>query len=263
MLTLKEFANATEYFIVAHRGSSGTAPENTMSAFREAIEAGANMIETDIQLTSDGQLVAYHDLKMLRKTNGENNIYELTLENLQKLDAGSWFSDKFTGERIPLLEDIFNLIKDKIYLLIEIKVQKSGGNIILINKLINMLNQYDMTNQVLLASFNYKLLNELKGLMPELPLGAIKIPFDIRKPSTIHKETGCDVYICSVNELNEGLVNNASESGIFLGAYSVDSEDDLKTAFKYNVKAIGTNYPARINELLMGMKNNDLLFRKY
>ncbi|OGU10704.1 MAG: hypothetical protein A2X61_05040 [Ignavibacteria bacterium GWB2_35_12] len=254
MISLKEFALAHDYFVAAHRGSSGTAPENTMAAFREAIEVGANMIETDIQLTSDGHIVAFHDLKLLKKTNIENNIAELTLENLQKLDAGSWFDEKFAGERIPLLSDIFQLIKDKIYLLIELKLQKSGGNSILVNKLLNMLREYEIANQVLIASFHYKLLNELKIQMPELPVGAIKIPFDFRHPSKIHKETGCDVFICAVDELNDKLVKDAIENNIYMGAYSIDSEKDLKTALKYNVKAIGTNYPARIIGMLKGMK---------
>ncbi|TAL67753.1 MAG: hypothetical protein EPN82_13345 [Bacteroidetes bacterium] len=254
MISLKEFALAHDYFIAAHRGSSGTAPENTLPAFREAIDAGANMIETDIQLTSDGQIVAYHDLKRLKKANGEKNIYEMTLENLQKLDAGGWFSQKFEGERIPLLPDIFSLIKDKIYLLIEIKLQKSGGNTILINKLLNMIKEYGIQEQVLIASFHYKLLKELKKQMAELPVGAIKIPYDFRTPSKIHKQTGCDVFICAVNELSDKLVKDATGSGVFMGAYSIDTEEDLNTALKYNVKAIGTNYPARIIELLKGMK---------
>jgi len=255
MKSIKEFALAHDYFVVAHRGSSGTAPDNTMAAFREAIDAGANMIETDIQLTSDGHIVAFHDLKLLKKSNNENNIGELTLENLLKLDAGGWFDEKFTGERIPLLSEIFKLIKDKIYLLIEIKLQKSGGNIILVNKLLNMLGEYGITNQVLIASFHYKLLNELKQLKPELPVGAIKIPFDFRAPSKIQKETGCDVFICALNELNDKLVKDAAESNIFMGAYSIDTEKDLKTALKYNVKAIGTNYPARIIEMLKSINN--------
>lgn len=255
MVSLKEFALTNDYFIAAHRGSSGTAPENTMPAFLEAIEAGANMIETDIQLTSDGHIVAYHDLKLLKKTNGEKNIYEMSLENLQMLDAGSWFDEKFSGVKIPLLSDIFGIIKDKIYLLIELKLQKSGGNTILINKLLNMIKDYGIQDQVLIASFYYKLLKQIKKQMAELPVGAIKIPYDLRSPSKIHKQTGCDVFICSVNELNEKIVNDAARSGVFMGAYSIDTEENLRAALQYNVKAIGTNYPARIIELLKGMKN--------
>ena len=250
MISLKEFALAHEYFVAAHRGSSGTAPENTMAAFNEAIEAGANMIETDVQLTSDGYIVSFHDLKLLKKSNDENKIGELTLENLLMLDAGSWFDEKFAGEKIPLLSDIFQLIKDKIYLLIELKLQKSGGNNILVNNLLSMLSEYEISNQVLIASFHYKLLNELKNKMPELPVGAIKIPLDFRLPSKIRKETGCDVFICAVNELNDKIVKDAAENNIYMSAYLIDSEEDLKTALKYNVKAIGTNYPARIIEML-------------
>lgn len=254
MISLKEFALGHDYFVAAHRGSSGTAPENTMAAFREAIDAGANMIETDIQLSSDGHLVAFHDLKLLKKSNPGNIISELNLENLQKLDAGSWFDEKFVGERIPLLSDIFKLIKDKIYLLIELKLQKSGGNSILVNKLFNLLRDYGIINQVLIASFHYKLLNELKSQMPELPVGAIKIPFDLRSPSKIQKETGCDVFICALEELNDKLVKDATQNNIYMGTYSVDTEQDLKTALRYNVKAIGTNHPARIIEMLKNMK---------
>ena len=97
-------------WVIAHRGASGAAPENTMAAFRKAVELGAGFIETDLQLSRDARLVALHDDTLERTTNGRGPVSSKTLEELRKLDAGSWFRSSgqgtaaFAGERIPTVE---------------------------------------------------------------------------------------------------------------------------------------------------------------
>ena len=96
-------------WVIAHRGASGAAPENTMAAFRKAVELGAGFIETDLQLSRDARLVALHDDTLERTTNGRGPVSSRSLEELRKLDAGSWFrpsgheSPPFAGERIPTI----------------------------------------------------------------------------------------------------------------------------------------------------------------
>ena len=95
--------------LVAHRGASAVAPENTMSAFRRAIEAGADAVELDVQATSDGQLVVIHDSTLDRTTDGTGAVFETDAATIAGADAGSWFSPDFAGERVPTLEEVLGL----------------------------------------------------------------------------------------------------------------------------------------------------------
>src|SRR5438477_9822141 len=97
--------------VIAHRGASGNAPENTMAAFKKAVALGANFIETDLQLSRDARLVAIHDATVNRTTNGQGTVHDMTLTELRRLDAGSWFGSEFAGERIPTLDEILAFSK--------------------------------------------------------------------------------------------------------------------------------------------------------
>src|SRR6266702_780459 len=96
---------------IAHRGASGNAPENTLAAFRKAVALGATFIETDLQLSRDARFVAIHDATVNRTTNGQGAVHDMTLADLRRLDAGSWFGSEFAGERIPTLEEILEFSK--------------------------------------------------------------------------------------------------------------------------------------------------------
>src|SRR5258707_9016841 len=114
--------------IIAHRGASGNAPENTMAAFRKAVALGATFIETDLQLSRDARFVAIHDATVNRTTNGQGAVHDMTLAELRKLDAGSWFGSEFAGERIPTLEEIFEFSKkNDVVFYLEIKPGGSWG----------------------------------------------------------------------------------------------------------------------------------------
>ena len=107
--------------LVAHRGAADTAPENTLAAIRQALQTPAEFIEVNIHQTKDKQIVVMHDASVDRTTNGEGNIEDLTLAEIKKLDAGSWYDSAYQNERVPTLEEVLQLIKGKKKLLIEIK----------------------------------------------------------------------------------------------------------------------------------------------
>lgn len=113
--------------ICAHRGANETHPENTIMAFREAIRLGAHMIEFDVQMTKDNQLVIMHDASVDRTTNGKGLISSLTLEEIQRLDAGRWKSEKFKGEKVPTLEEALRVMPQNIWLNIHLKGTKKLG----------------------------------------------------------------------------------------------------------------------------------------
>lgn len=116
--------------ITAHRGASGSAPENTLIALQKAIEAGADYAEIDVQETSDGRLVLLHDPDLKRTTGLKKNIWQTTYNELKHLDAGSWFSDEFSAERIPLLEDAIELVRGKMLLNIELKPMVTSSSLL-------------------------------------------------------------------------------------------------------------------------------------
>lgn len=95
-------------WVIAHRGASAVAPENTMAAFRRAVEMGAECIETDLHLSRDGRLVIVHDTTLNRTTNGEGLVKNFTFNELRQLDAGAWFSKEFAGERLPAIEELLD-----------------------------------------------------------------------------------------------------------------------------------------------------------
>src|SRR5437016_13518001 len=114
--------------VIAHRGASGNAPENTMAAFKKAVALGANFIETDLQLSRDARLVAIHDATVNRTTNGQGTVHDMTLTELRRLDAGSWFGSEFAGERIPTLAEILAFsTKQDVAFYVQIKPRGSWG----------------------------------------------------------------------------------------------------------------------------------------
>ena len=107
--------------IVGHRGSSADRPENTLASYRRALEAGANIVEIDVRTTKDGVLVSMHDADVRRTTNGKGLIHELTLAELEQLDAGGWFDAKYQGERVPMVREILGLCQGKAKVLLDLK----------------------------------------------------------------------------------------------------------------------------------------------
>jgi len=107
--------------IVAHRGSSADRPENTLAAYRRAIEGGAGAIEVDLRLTKDGHLVSLHDNRVDRTTNGTGPIESITLEEALQLDAGGWFHERYRGERIPTFQQILQLAKGRAEVFLDLK----------------------------------------------------------------------------------------------------------------------------------------------
>src|SRR5579864_1864121 len=99
-------------WVIAHRGASGHAPENTLASFRRAVELGATFIETDLRLSRDARFVAIHDGTLDRTTNGRGLVRDFTLDQLRELDAGSSFAPEFAGERIPTIEEIFAFARE-------------------------------------------------------------------------------------------------------------------------------------------------------
>lgn len=145
--------------LIAHRGASAQAPENTLSAFRQALEIGVDAIELDVRLTQDGVPVIFHDAFINRTTNANlhKRIDQMTLQELHKLDAGSWFDKKYAGEKIPTLEDFFSLERGSTGLMIEIKEGRQPPK----EMVASILQRVPQQPNISLGSFSLEIVDEL------------------------------------------------------------------------------------------------------
>jgi glycerophosphoryl diester phosphodiesterase len=253
MMAIRDFVQKNDAFVVAHRGSSGTAPENTIAAFQEAIDSGVKMVEMDIMFTSDGEIVAFHDMEQLAKVQ-ESSSKEFSYDKIKELDAGSWFDSKYANERIPLFREILKFLRDKVYIIVEIKTPNLDLDVEMITRIIDEVEKYSGPDQVTLASFNHNIISWVALNKPDYPVAAIKLPGDDTLPSEIAALCGAEGFICSTNEITHEIAEDCKESGLYSGVYSVDNEEELDNMLQFGLSAIATNFPARILELLKNKK---------
>ena len=151
------------FYTIAHRGASAYYPENTMSAFKAAVDMKADMIELDVLLSKDNIPVVFHDERLDEKTNGSGLVCDHTLSDLKKHDAGSWFDTKFKNERIPTLREVLEFSRNRILVNIEIKpevvTEKEESGIVKL--VLNLVEELGMEEVVMISSFDYRVLERL------------------------------------------------------------------------------------------------------
>lgn len=157
--------------ITAHRGSSKGAPENTLSALRLAIAEGADYAEVDIQQTQDGKLVLLHDRNLCRVARVDLNVWELSYDQLRRLDVGSWFAPEFTGEQIPSLEDAIATVRGKLKLNLELKIPPEGNT--LARRVIDLLEEQNFVQDCIISCSDYPTLQIIRKIAPKISLGLV------------------------------------------------------------------------------------------
>lgn len=252
MLTLRDFVLTTPRFIVAHRGASGHAPENTLSALQLAIEHGAEMVEIDVRLTADNHVVLLHDHVMGRTTDASGTLARMTLDQLHSIDAGSWFGEKFTNEKIPLLREALSLLKHhNRYVNIEIKPpDKEFGIHRSIELILETVEAAGMIPYTLFGSFHHESLRILRELNPLAHTSAIHLPNDHRLPSEVLASCNAEAFVCSIRELTRKRAEDSIAHGITVGCYTVNTEEQFARVMQLPAAAIVTNYPERMRMLL-------------
>ncbi|MBC8279887.1 MAG: hypothetical protein H8E48_03780, partial [Chloroflexi bacterium] len=158
--------------VIAHRGDSANAPENTIAAFKKALDLGADGIELDVRLTKDEKLVVFHDRFLERTTTGTGRVNHHSQDEVLELDAGSWFAPEFTGEHPPTLDDVFEELPSDFLINIEIKVDVKGMQLIA-HKVAEAVRRHARWNSALVASFNPIPLWELRRIEPKINRGYI------------------------------------------------------------------------------------------
>lgn len=235
------------FAVIAHRGASFYAPENTMAAFEKAVEMRADMIELDITLTKDGEIVILHDEDLKRTTNGSGIAHRMPLKELQKLDVGSWYSEKFREERIPTLETVLEWAKDKISLNIEIKPEAvtddvEGG---IEEKALQLVQKYGMEKYVIFSSFDLRAVERIKKAAPRVPAAVLYHYSTAGKKGPVDLVNNCraDGFNIDRRYLSNRWINELNENNIPIWVYTVNKESQMKSLIRRGVSGIFTDRP--------------------
>jgi glycerophosphoryl diester phosphodiesterase len=236
--------------IIAHRGDKTHAPENTLAAFKLAAENGADAIEFDLKLTADGRVVVLHDQTVNRTTNGEGRIFQLSFAEVRDLDAGTWFSEKFRGERIPTLDEVFETLDKRLYINVELANYATPGDG-LVPKVIDLVKKHALKNQLLFSSFYARNLQKTRSLLPEVPRGLLCKRGILG--SWARTFTWCgDLFALHphLEDVDARLVYRVQAAGKRVYVWTVNQEEDLKRMIDLSVDAIITDDPELALRLL-------------
>lgn len=214
----------------------------------------ADMLELDVQLTSDGEVVVFHDETISRCTNGRGRIADHTLSQLKKLDAGSRFSKEFAGEKIPTLTDVLTVCKDNIAVNIEIKTEAvtdgvTGG---IEEKCLRIIDQTGMQNHVVFSSFDPRALRHLKDINPLVSTSVLFEPgcYGSHLPSQIVESLGADAFNCALKELTPGRLADLKSNSIPFNVYTVNDEKNMVRLLAWEASGIFTNNPDILRSVL-------------
>lgn len=231
---------------IAHRGASAVAPENTLAAFKEAVRLGADMIELDVRLSSDGAVMVFHDRNLSRTTDGNGPVEERTLAELRQLDAGSWFSDKFTGEVIPTLEEVIRTIfPGRIEVCIEIKIDKEREELRdkLVAGTLEIIERTRFHDRTFLASFDRESLRISKAACPEIRTGLIFNKDEVWTECAEEGYAGIDVLSARWNIVIAPRVTAVHRAGRKVIAWTIDRDRELDRVLPLGVDGIASNNP--------------------
>ncbi len=231
--------------VTGHRGASGLAPENTISAMLKAIEVGADYSELDVQETSDGILVLMHDNSLTRTTGLEKNMWEVDYASLTALEAGAWFDSKFTGEAIPLLESVIDTVRGKMKLNIELKYNKHDKR--LAERVVELVERKDFIAECILTSFNFEAIDKVRKLNKTIKVGYIfsKMPDDVDVFTS-------DVDLLSVNYklVDKEFVEKAHANKKDIHVWTVNKPEEMQRLINLGVESIITDRPDILVNLL-------------
>ncbi len=237
--------------VMAHRGFSGAAPENTLSSFRKAIDVGTDVLELDIRFSKDGHLVVFHDDRLERITKKIGKVSSLTLQELRGLDAGSWFGPSFAGERIPTLNEVIELARDRVLLNIELKTGDHGpySMIDLADRALEEIKKAKMEDRVLFSSFDATALGRIRERDDRIPVAFISrnpwtSPFDVMEGKRFF------MLNCRRDTLNAVNLKRARQEGVRIGVWVVDTEEEMERFISMEVDAIITDHPDRLIQRL-------------
>lgn len=235
--------------IVAHRGASTLAPENTMAAFQKALDFGAAYIELDVQQSKDDRLVVMHDVALERTAQETGNIGDYTLKQLKKMDVGSFYDASFKGEKIPTLDEVLNQFYGKIGIIIEIKSPQLYPGIE--QNLANKLNKIDPSrnfDRIIVQSFDRDSLKQFHQISPNTELGVLLTKEDYPfKPSLLQEVATYATFVNPKEKyVDQDLVDRVHQLNMKIMPWTIDQPATMTKMAKLNVDGMITNVPNQL-----------------
>lgn len=235
--------------IVAHRGASGEAPENTISSFSLALQQGADAVEFDIHQTADGKLIVMHDESLERTTNGQGMILETKLSELKGLDAGAWYSPKFKGEKIPLLEEAIGFVASRGFALVEVKHGSDIYPDIENNIAALMSSAPQWKRKTVFISFDPFILTRLREIDTDLNTGLLTAdPPD--EYIDVAQESNIQCFLPRWERLKEDSVHILHEHGYSVHPWVMDRKEDVEKVLTMKPDSVSSNYPGMLSKLI-------------
>ena len=249
--------NGDGFWVIAHRGVSGSYPENTLSAFQAAIDIRAEMVELDISTSKDGIPVTVHDRTVDRTTDFEGDVQSFSLEELKRMEVGAWFSEQFRGEEFPTLKNSLELMKDKIAVNIEIKTEAVSDEIEggVVDKALQVVKDLDMTSSVIFSSFDYRVMEQLNVLDPKMAKALLyeASQSDELLPSELVQKHKVDIFNCSYKQLSEEWINDLQKHKIPYFVYTVNEPELMRELIEKGVSGIFTDFPQELIRVVENM----------
>ncbi len=248
--TIEEFMslnNPTR--VIAHRGFSGRAPENTLIAIERAISVGAEMVEVDVTVTADGHVICLHDETLDRTSSGSGLPGEFTLKEIKTLDAGSWFAPEFAGERVPTLAEVLGAVKGRILINVEIKPEAVEHGVV--PKVADLINLHEMIDQVVVSSFAPEALRLMKIVDPAVITASLfnkEIHTD-RDPLEIIQEVGSRGLNVSGGRVTPEMVDRCHSHQIPVAVYTINDALEMRRMMELGVDAVFSDHPDRMLEV--------------
>lgn len=244
-------------YVIAHRGISAKAPENTLASFSLAVNSlGIDMVELDVRLTKDNEVIVLHDRTLQRTSTGNGIARKYALEELQKYDAGSWFDPSFRQERIPTLKQVLELVGPSRWVNIEIKSDPfhSEPRGLLEQKVLEVVDRCRMKDRVFFSSFDHHLIANLKKMAPHATTGVLYNLFrDFgRPPSKLARRANASIFICAKGELQRSMIDDARRHGLAVYVYTLNSIKDAQKMLQLGVDGIISDNADEIVSLVKG-----------
>lgn len=237
----------------AHRGFSGKYPENTMLAFKKAIEAGADGIELDVQLTKDGEIVIIHDETIDRTTDGKGLVADYTYEELCRFDASFIYRGQIGFNKIPTLREYLEFVKDK-NIITNIELKTGIFEYLGIEeKVWELIQEYKVEDKVIISSFNHYSVLHMKKLAPDLKYGLLSESWLINAGKYTH-DLGIQCYHPIHYNLTSEIINEIKKYGIEINTYTVNKEKDIRYLIEKGIDIIIGNFPNLAGKIIKEYK---------
>jgi glycerophosphoryl diester phosphodiesterase len=229
--------------VVAHRGAAGKAPENTLASIRQAIADGTDWVEIDVQETADGEVVVIHDSDFMKLAGVDLKVWDGTLEQIREIDVGSWFDPQYSGERVPTLVEVLEEARGKARVVIELKYY--GHDQQLEQRVIDIVEQLGMTEDVAIMSLKYEGVQKIRALRPDWTIGLLSA-------KAIGNLASLDVDFLAVAQgmATPGFVRRSHDKGKQVYVWTINDAVTLSRMMSLGADGVITDEPALAREVI-------------